>query len=84
MGFLEGQKPNKIHILSTSKFDNIVFSHHPIQVEDNILNIHGHIHNAPLSEEFNPCNHFCVSVEMIDYTPRPLQKIIQEASNNII
>lgn len=81
MGFLGGQKLNKTGILSSNKFDNIIFSHYPIQVEDNILNIHGHIHNVPLSKEFNPRNHICISVEVIDYTPQTLQQIFDKAEN---
>ena len=73
--FFEGKIDHKIPILS---FKNIILSHEPKDVPDDTLNIHGHIHNIPLSKNFNQNNHFCVSVEMIDYTPITLQQIIQK------
>lgn len=61
--------------------EDIVLSHEPIEVEEDVLNIHGHIHNAILAENFNPKNHFCVSVEMIDYVPITLEQILRKMSN---
>jgi calcineurin-like phosphoesterase family protein len=52
-----------------------VFSHAPISdnlIPDEMINIHGHIHNVQLSQEFQQDKHFCVSCEMIDYTPLKL------------
>ncbi|MGN1327083.1 MAG: hypothetical protein ACI4VQ_03290 [Clostridia bacterium] len=64
--------------LYSERFNDIIFSHCPRQVEDNILNIHGHIHNVPLDTSlYNPENHFCASIEMIDYKPIPLSKILE-------
>lgn len=57
--------------------DNIILSHEPKNVNDDMINIHGHIHNIPLSKDFNQDNHFCVSVEMIDYTPITLDNILK-------
>lgn len=57
--------------------DNIILSHEPKNVDDSMINIHGHIHNIPLSKDFNQDNHFCVSVEMIDYTPITLDDILK-------
>ena len=82
IGFSEGQKSDKITVLPTRKFDYIVFSHYPVQTDINVLNIHGHIHNAPLGEEFNPQNHFCASVEMINYTPILLEEILRKKNQN--
>lgn len=48
---------------------NYVFSHEPQEVLDYQINYHAHIHNTPLQPHFNPENHICVSVEMIDYKP---------------
>ena len=41
----------------------------PIEVEENYINVFGHIHNKPLDERFNKSNHICVSCDAIDYTP---------------
>ena len=73
--FFEGKIDHKIGVLS---FKNIILSHEPIVVPDDTLNIHGHIHNIPLSTELNPKNHFCVSVEMIDYVPITLEQILKK------
>lgn len=72
----------RIHLegLTIDGFDEIVLSHEPMNVEDNIFNIHGHIHNVPLSDAFNKNNHFCVSVEMIDYVPITLEQIQKKMS----
>jgi calcineurin-like phosphoesterase family protein len=73
--FFDGEFDHKIEILS---FKNIILSHEPKVVPDDTLNIHGHIHNIPLSTEFNSNNHFCVSVEMINYVPITLEQILQK------
>lgn len=57
---------------------NIILSHEPKDVPNDVLNIHGHIHNVPLSDAFNKDNHYCVSVEMIDYVPITLEQILQK------
>ena len=56
----------------------IILSHKPLYIDDNKYNIHGHIHDAALNDEFsnmNTNNHLCVSVEKINYTPISLKKI---------
>lgn len=58
--------------------DKVVFTHQPIECSNDILNIHGHIHNAPLDNIYNIENHYCVSVEMVDYTPQTLQNILDK------
>ena len=64
-------------------YDDVIFSHSPRQVEDNILNIHGHIHNVPLDASlYKPENHFCASIEMIGYKPIPLSKILKTKAKN--
>lgn len=58
---------------------DIILSHYPRQIPDNKLNIHGHIHNAPLDTNYYKLeNHICVSVEMTDYKPVKLNKIVEE------
>ena len=49
-------------------------SHAPIyDREDNYFNICGHVHQ----ENINDANHFCVSMEQINYTPIELSKIVE-------
>ena len=50
-------------------FEDIIFSHEPVDVEPFQINFHGHIHNTKLNDRFNPANHVCMSVECIDYCP---------------
>lgn len=58
---------------------DVILSHYPREVPDDKLNIHGHIHNVPLDiNQFNQDNHICVSVEMINYEPVSLIKIVEE------
>ena len=64
-------------------YDDVIFSHSPRQVENNILNIHGHIHNVPLDTTlYKPENHFCASIEMINYRPISLSKILETKAKN--
>lgn len=63
----------------SGNLENLIFSHSPRQCPDEVLNIHGHIHNVPLDTNiYNPNNHICVSVEMINYTPKTLRMILGE------
>ena len=48
---------------------NLILTHEPIEVEENYINVFGHIHNKLLDERFNKNNHICVSCDVIDYTP---------------
>lgn len=43
----------------------IVLSHEPIKIDDEILNIHGHLHGAIL----NLKNYYCVSEHVVNYIP---------------
>lgn len=54
--------------------DKIALSHRPLYT--NYLNIHGHTHNV--KENKKGTNNFCVSVEMINYTPISLQEIVEQ------
>lgn len=59
----------------------VYLSHEPIYLSDDDFNIHGHIHDAPLKEEYpdmNPNNHLCVSVERINYTPISFKDIQEQ------
>lgn len=65
--------------------NEIFFSHSPFQCENNILNIHGHIHNVPLDTTLhNPKTHICVSIEMIDYQPIALDVLLNKAEQKKI
>ena len=52
--------------------NNLILTHEPIEVEENCINVFGHIHDKPLDERFNKENHICVSCDAIDYTPIPI------------
>ena len=54
--------------------DKIALSHNPLYT--NYLNIHGHTHTVKANKRGT--NRFCVSVEMINYTPISLQEIIEQ------
>ena len=56
-------------INNDGKLNKYVFSHKPTEVPEDIINIHGHIHNYPLDSKFDSDTHICVSVEMTDYKP---------------
>jgi calcineurin-like phosphoesterase family protein len=53
--------------------ENVVLSHRPQIVDAHWLNIHGHTH----SKGENDKNHYCVSVENINYTPVDLDELIR-------
>ena len=57
-------------------YTDILFSHEPKDISPDKINIHGHIHNTPLSSEFDPNTHFNVSVEVLDYKPIELDEIL--------
>jgi calcineurin-like phosphoesterase family protein len=65
------------------EINNAILTHTPIIVPHNKINIHGHIHNTPLNEKFNPNNHLCVSVEKINYTPIEINFIINSKNTSI-
>ncbi len=56
--------------------DNLVLTHAPTEdVEENQINIFGHIHDKPLDERVDKRNHICVSCDVIDYTPVSIERI---------
>lgn len=75
----------------------IILSHVPLpdtMIPNEYINIHGHIHNKPLNESkhkggrveypeelYKPENHFCVSVDVINFTPISLKKILSLRSS---
>ena len=69
IGFLEVYKKKII-------LDNLLLTHAPTEeVEENQINIFGHIHDKPLDERFNKKNHICVSCDVVDYIPVSISKI---------
>ena len=60
-----------------------ILSHDALYVNSNMpyANIFGHVHNSPIIKDYSK-QHFCVSVERIDYTPisfESIKKIVSEA-----
>ena len=69
IGFLEVYKKKII-------LDNLLLTHAPTEeVEENQINIFGHIHDKPLDERFNKKNHICVSCDVVDSIPVSISKI---------
>ena len=46
-----------------------VLTHEPVQVEENQINIFGHIHDKPLPDIFDKNNHICVSCDVTEFKP---------------
>ncbi len=56
--------------------DNLLLTHIPTEeVEENQINIFGHIHDKPLDRKFDTKNHICVSCDVVHYTPVSINKI---------
>lgn len=60
-----------------------ILSHDALYVNSNMpyANIFGHVHNSPIIKDYSK-QHFCVSVERIDYTPisfESIKKTVSEA-----
>jgi len=69
-----------IIIEGTLEMDNLIFSHYPLTKEEipkGFINIHGHIHAKDSYYGIN------VSVERIDYTPIPLEKVKYIKAQNL-
>lgn len=65
-----------------------ILSHEPLYVNENMpyANIFGHVHNSPLYKTYSR-QHYCVSVERIDYKPisfEQIKKIIKERENQYL
>lgn len=71
---LYGVKEVYDHPIYISK--RIALSHDPIKVDDDVLNIHGHLHNATLTLP----NYITVSAHLIDYKPMSYKKIMNKLS----
>lgn len=56
-----------------------ILSHEPLYVNSNMpyANLFGHVHNSPLFKTYSR-QHYCVSVERIDYAPISFDEIIRK------
>ena len=56
-----------------------ILSHKPMYVNNNMpyANIFGHVHNSPIFHTYSS-QHYCVSVERINYTPISIDEIIKK------
>ena len=54
-----------------------ILSHEPLYVNTNMpyANLFGHVHNSPIIKTFSS-QHYCVSVERIDYKPISFEEIV--------
>ncbi len=56
-----------------------ILSHEPLYVNRNMpyANIFGHVHGSPMFCDYSG-QHYCVSVERIDYTPVSMEEIVKK------
>ena len=69
-------------IVAGYQFDGFILTHipvHPGQFHRYKLNIHGHSHSNPITEDLR---YICVSLEQTDYYPVLLRKVINERLKN--
>lgn len=59
-----------------------ILSHEPLYVNTNMpyANLFGHVHNSPIIKTYSN-QHYCVSVERINYTPISFNDIISNIQN---
>ena len=62
----------------TYRIGNIVFSHEPVDVANNEINIHGHIHFSNNYWDVSPVNHLDAYIEHYDFKPVLVSDIINE------
>ena len=59
------------------KYINVLLTHEPVQsLPKDWFNIHGHIHRGLHRDDKTTASHFNASVEVLDYTPIKLHKIL--------
>lgn len=61
-----------------------ILSHEPLYVNENMpyANLFGHVHNSPLFKDYSN-QHFCVSLERINYTPIEFEEIKRRIKDRI-
>lgn len=59
-----------------------ILSHEPLYVNTNMpyANLFGHVHNSPIFKTYSS-QHYCVSVERINYTPISFDEIVLAIQN---
>lgn len=59
-----------------------ILSHEPLYVNTNMpyANLFGHVHNSPIFKTYSN-QHYCVSVERINYTPISFDEIVLAVQN---
>lgn len=68
-------------IVKDNEIHRYILSHAPLPdnlIPDEFINMHGHLHDYPLSDKFDKSKHRCVSVECIDYKPLRLDKKVNK------
>ena len=55
-----------------------ILSHEPLYINENMpyANLFGHVHNSPIVKDYSR-QHYCVSVERIDYCPIEFDEIVK-------
>lgn len=83
--FIRGNHDKKIKSIPIINNARIVYKdidifacHHPFLEEPELVKIFGHTHNSVPNSEFAKSNSFCVSVELHDYKPVRLDKILEQ------
>lgn len=51
------------------EFDKYIFTHRPILVEKDKINVYGHIHDKPADKQFDDSNHLCACLDKTDFKP---------------
>ena len=59
------------------KIGNIILTHFAKLVDSGYINIYGHIHDKPVSAEFDDDKHYCISLERTEYYPIRLDTVIE-------
>lgn len=68
LGFIEVYRKQCI-------FDKYIFTHRPIEVTKNYINLYGHIHDKPVDLKYDDENHTCVCLDRTDFKPLLLMEI---------
>jgi len=67
LGFIEVYKKQ-------CEFNKYIFTHKPIEVPLNKINIYGHIHDKKIEPKYDNSNHLCVSIDRTSFKPMLLME----------
>jgi len=59
------------------KVGNLVLTHHPIEVKNGLINVHGHIHQRRSYKGINAC------VDVTNFEPVPIETYFKKAKKNV-